>query len=288
MLLVSLAASFVAMAQQTQQEIADSLAIVRRDSLRALDRDTINGMIKLDIVGDVISGYPFTVTQAYPDSIVWNDTITINGGPSTSVIHNRETNNHRNAFRWYHIDRDSNKVRQIVVLREKWTNLPADLRSYSEAGKTIEAGYKLAALTPREYKLMKKQDKIWGECFEASWAAGVYNHNLDTTPNYPGMEIVCYTEDSLPTWKLPRLGPHQRLNSLEIMTYEVGNTTYLCAAPNHRTSQADYTQEGSDGKYHCRWMLCSKEESDYWWKKYTDWITNNRFVRKVMQWWKEI
>lgn len=259
----------------------------RRDSLRAIDRDTANSMINVGIIGDVISGYAFTVEPAYPDPVEWTDTFRINGLEEFGVSEYSERNRHPYAFRWYHIDRDSNRVRQIVVLRQQWHNLPDDLRSYTETGKTITTGFRLAALTPREYREVKKQGMVWGEVFEAAWPDGITNHNRDTMPNVPGMEIVCYNEDSLPVWKLP-YGPVHRLSSCEIMTYEAGGKTYLCAAPNPISCSADYTQEGSDGRYECRWMLCSDKEEEYWWEKYYNWIKKNRFVQAVYRWWKEV
>ena len=278
-------------------EERDSLWYARRDSLRALDRDTTGGnMPHVGIMGDVISGYDFTVEQAYPDSIVWDETDTING--NTNLIytcHFCETNRHPNAFRWYHTDYFGNRVRQIVVLRTRWQNLPADIASYTESNDypgaysySVEAGQHLAALTPKEYAEAKRLDMIWGECFEAAYAAGTETLPEEEKKGIIGMEIVCYNEDSVPLWKAPSLGPRQREITREVMNYLDPQTgkSYMCAAPNRTTGQADYTLEASDGKYETRWVLADEQESERWWQKYLDWIKNTAAYRYLRSWWK--
>lgn len=273
-------------------EERDSLWFAHRDSLRALDRDTTgDNNIHVGIYGDVISGYDFTVEQAYPDSIVWDETGIING--NTNLIytsHFCETNRHPNAFRWYHTDYFGNRVRQIVVLRTRWTNLPGDIATYTEThystGEpfyTVEGGYRLAALTPKEYKELKERNLIWGECFEAAYAAGTDTLPEEEKKGIIGMEIVCYNEDSVPLWKAPSLGPRQREITREVMNYLDPQTgkSYMCAAPNRTTGEADYTLEASDGKYETRWVLADEQESERWWRKYLDWIKNTAAYRLI-------
>lgn len=280
-------------------EDRDSTWYAKRDSLKELDQDTGEGnILHLNIVGDVISGYDFTVEPAYPDSIVWDDTTCLNGNPDIPIIsHHNEENKHSKAFRWYHTGPNGRKVRQIVVLRSRWPNLPDDLKNHTETYGTggnvifsVEAGYRLAALTPKEYAECRKLDLIWGEIFEAAWADGTDTIPEDERSKVPGMEIVCYTEDSIPLWKASAYGPEQRKLSREIMSYTDPATgkDYMCAAPNHTTSRADYTRAGSGGKYETRWLLASEEESQSWWQRTIDYLNSLKAVQAFMRWWKEV
>lgn len=234
----------------------------RKDSLRTIDADTVNSLPNIGIIGDVITGYRLTGVPVNTDEFIHIDTIMV-------------TNRHRNAVRLYHIDSEGNRVRKIVVLRDRWAGLPDDLSMWSETnlkGETCtgEAGYKLAALTKKEYEIAKRLDDIWGEIFEASYPAGYeyWSGDRDTIRNRPGYEIVCYS-DSLRLEEIPDMGTKQRRYTRELMTYTGSDgKSYCLAAPNWHTRQADYTEEASDGKYHCRWMFCSPRESDYWMRKY--------------------
>lgn len=280
----------------TQEDYDGCCRSFRRDSLRALDRDTTGGNnIHVGIVGDVISGYSFDVEQAYPDSVEWDETETLNG--VTYVNHYCEYNQHKMAFRWYHKDYAGKRVRQIVVLRTRWTNLPDDIATYTEThystGEpiyTVDGGYRLAALTQKEYKELKERNLIWGECFECCYAAGTERMTQEEKERTIGYEIVCYNEDSLPLWKAPTLGAHQRKITREIMSYTdpTDGKDYMCAAPNKTTSTADYTKEGSDGKYETRWVAVSDQEAERWWQKYINWIKSTMAYRLIKNWWKSV
>lgn len=281
-------------------EERDSAWYAKRDSLLALDRDTsIGNIIHLGIIGDVITGYNFKAEPAYPDSIVWDDTTFISSSDIDSfyVTHYNEDNKHPHAFRWYHTDNKGNSVRQIVVLRICWPNLPDDLKNHTETSYdgsevlfSVEAGYRLAALTPKEYAEYKSRDLIWGECFESSWPEGTDTLTIEEKRKIPGIEIVCYSEDSLPLWKAPYIGPDQRKISREIMHYTdtLDGKSYMCAAPNYTTSHADYTKAGSGGKYETRWITADETESASWWQRTIDYISSLEPVQAFMRWWKEV
>ena len=257
----------------------DSIYYARKDSLRTIDADTVNSLPNIGIIGDVITGYRLTGVPVNTDAYyIRLDSTIIATDTGKYFIHIdtiMKTNRHRNAVRLYHSDSGGNHVRQIVVLRDRWAGLPDDLSMWSCTDAKGEAytglaGFKLAALTPKEYEIAKRLDDIWGEIFEASYPAGYeyWSGDRDTIRNRPGYEIVCYS-DSLRLDEIPDMGTKQRRYTRELMTYtDTEGKTYCIAAPNWHTRQADYTEEASDGKYHCRWMFCSPRESDYWMRKH--------------------
>lgn len=252
----SLALSFVCLITLLASALAqdsDSLYYARKDSLRSLDKDTANSMINIGIIGDVFTGYNIDAVPV-----------------------DQNADNHPNAVRFYHKDKIGNRVRQIVVLQDRWNNLPDDLKLWSEEASegillTGLAGFKLAALTPKEYAVAKSMGDIWGECFEVCYPIGFpyWDADRNTCENQPGYEMVCYS-DSVQLESIPTGWITQRKHSREIMHYTDSTTmrSYMCAAPNRRTGQADYTLEASDGKYECRWIMASPAEESYWMRKY--------------------
>lgn len=239
------------------------------DSLLAVDRDTVNAQLNIGSVGDCISGYDVTVEPVYPDG-------------TTGVSHPQ-------AFRWYHIDKLGNKVAQIVVLQEQWHNLPPDLALWHEDTAngqrlTGKAGFKVAALTPKELAEARYHHEVWGEVWEACYPKGITNANRDTMPNYPGYEIICYC-DSVDLNQIPKYGPAHRSYSRELMTYtdSATMTNYLCVAPNWGTGGADYTPGVTGGKYNTRWIVPSKKETDYWWNKYLKFIKKQDGLKHVKE-----
>lgn len=247
----------IAMSVSAFAQDSDSLYYARKDSLRTLDKDTANSMIQLGVIGDVFSGYNIDAVPV-----------------------NENSEKHPNAMRFYHKDKLGNRVRQIVVLQDRWNNLPDDLKLWTEEGTdgTILsglAGFKLAALTPKEYATAKYLGDIWGECFEVCYPKGFPHSEAerDTCANYPGYEFICYS-DSVPLESIPTGWPTHRRYSREIMNFTDSTTmkSYQCAAPNIGTGQADYTKEASDGKYETRWMMCNPTENRYWIEKYKNYL----------------
>ena len=261
----------------------DSIYYARRDSLRAIDRDTASAMLNLHTIGDVIFGFDLDIEPCYPEeTYTVNDTsyYVVEGETYTYVNTKTIENKHRNAIRFYHKDKHGKRVRQIVVLQERWPNLPADLatcgetygESMSEYDWTGLAGFKLAALTPKELEVAKRLGDVWGEIFEVSYPRGYpyWSDQKDTIPNYPGVEIVCYSDSITDIRTFVNIGGTQRRYTRELMNYtdSITGLSYQCAAPNRTTGQADYTLEASNGKYETRWMMTSPAEQAYWMRKY--------------------
>lgn len=261
----------------------DSIYYARRDSLRAMDRDTANAMLNLHTIGDVFAGFELDIEPVCPEeSYVVNDTsyYVIDGETYTHVSTKTIENKHKNAIRFYQKDKHGKRVRQIVVLQERWPNLPEDLATCGETyGESMErynwtglAGFKLAALTPKELSVARRLGDVWGDIFEVSYPRGYqyWSQQKDTIPNYPGVEIVCYSDSIADIRTFVNIGGTQRRYSREIMHYTDSTTmrSYMCAAPNKSTGMADYTLEASDGKYETRWMMTSPAEEAYWMRKY--------------------
>ena len=253
------------------------------DSLQAIDRDTINSQLVLGIVGDVFAGYDIGIEPAYPLAYyVYQDTAHsyIDGNDYYTLTYDTVQNKHKNAVRFYHKDKNDKKIRQIVVLRDRWPNLPEDLATCGESYEggmgeysyTGLAGFKLAALTPKEYTVAKRLGDIWGEIFEVCYPRGYqyWSDQKDTIPNYPGYEIICYSDSIHDLRKFTDIGPKQRRYSREIMSYtdSITGIKYMCAAPNKSTGMADYTPSASNGKYDTRWVIPSPAEQAYWMRKY--------------------
>lgn len=215
------------------------------------DRDTVNSIPEIGIMGDVVSGYTTTVIPYE--------------GSST-------------RYYWYHADPHQNPVRQIVVLRKKWPNVPEDIL----AG---DGGYMLAAVTAKEYAELKAKDLIWGECWQVRYPEGIYKYNKDTVPNVPGYEIICY---ELGNELYPEYGPEQRAATRELMSYKDTingkEQSFLTVAANITTASADYTPEKTNGKYSTRWMMCDEKESSYWmekWKKHQYELISNKISKSL-------
>ena len=261
----------------------DSIRYARRDSLRAIDRDTANSMLNLHTIGDVISGFKLDIEPCFPEeTYTVSDTSysVINGEAHTYVSTKIIENKHKNAIRLYHKDKHGKRVRQIVVLQERWNNLPPDLATCGETyggnmakySWTGLAGFKLAALTPKELAVAKRLGDVWSEIFEVSYPRGypTWSDRKDTIPNYPGAEIVCYSDSIKDIRTFVKIGGTQRRYSREIMNYtdSVTGLSYQCAAPNRSTGMADYTPSASNGKYDTRWVIPSPAEQAYWMRKY--------------------
>lgn len=253
------------------------------DSLLAIDRDTVNSQLSLGTVGDVFAGFDIGIEPAHPlEYYIYADSshYTFDGNDYVLVSYDTIQNKHRNAIRFYHKDKQGNKIRQIVVLRDRWSNLPEDLATCGESYEgrlesytyTGLSGFKLAALTPKEYTVAKRLGDIWGEVFEVCYPRNYpyWSDQKDTIPNYPGYEIICYSDSIADLRRFTDIGPKQRRYSREIMSYtdSITGIKYLCAAPNRSTGMADYTPSASNGKYDTRWVIPSPYEQAYWIRKY--------------------
>lgn len=200
--------------------------------------DTTGCMLDLDVAGDVFAGYRLKgiPREGYPDTL---------------------------RCRYYHLDPFGTPVRQIVVTREKWANCPADLLvnaedvalnqfngrwSYLELG---DGGYRLMAVTPKEYKELKERDMIWGEWFD------YYEEKPDIEGGYPIIHIDCYPDE----WQWY----HGYQYSLEVMVYTDPSTGYeYMTVARNPTLKADYTQCVTGGKYNSRMIGVSREQEREW------------------------
>lgn len=212
--------------------------------------DTTGCVLDLDIAGDVFSGYRLkgVPRESYPDTV---------------------------RCRIYHLDPFGVPVRQIVVAKEKWANCPGDIivsvadttsvvdtvytsgsevlikrwpSTWLEAG---EGGYRLMAVTPKEYRELRRLDKIWGEWFD-------YKHfDSDIEGGHPINVLECYPD----RWQYNR----SRMYCLEVMVYidpESGQG-YMTLARNP-TEEADYTRCKTGGRYDTRMIGVNPESERRW------------------------
>lgn len=213
------------------------------------DRDTANSIPHVGIVGDVVSGYKTTVEATLKSD---------------------------DRLYWYQKDDNGNPIRKIVVLKEKWPNAPQDILEG-------DGGYKVAAVTDKEYQRLWSTGAIWGEVWQFRYPEGIDKFNHDTVPNVPGYEIVCYQlgEDFPFTW-----GEEMRKATRELMSFTDSTTmtSYMTVAAN-KTVGADYTPSKTNNKYDTRWMLCDDYESEYWfskWQRYQD--ADKQYLDAYQEW----
>lgn len=234
------------------------------DSMAVIDSDTASSIPEIGIVGDVLSGYGLTSTDNDAES---------------------------KRFKMWQRDANGTPVRRIVVLKERWPNAPADILENPEAEEgSGDGGYKVVAVTEREYETLVRDSAIWGETWQVSYPWGISDQNRDTVPNRPGYEIVCYQKGRE---KAKSYGVESRKYSRELMVFhdtlpDGKVIPYLCAAANLRSMMADYTPGSTGYKYGTRWMFCSPEESDYWlekWKAYQrEEALDDGYLRSYRDW----
>lgn len=221
------------------------------EELVKMDKDIENSNLRIGAMGDVFSGY----------SIGWESAA--------------EGENHKYAARWYQNDILGRHVRQIVVLKEKWDNVPKDIL----AG---DGGYKIVAVTPKEYSELKYYNEIWGEIWEFAFPEGINKYSADTIPFKVGYELTCYSNER-DLWYIPEYGIDQRKYSREVMIYtdSVTNIDYMTVAENKQTGQADYLPSKTGGKYDTRFIAPTRSETEYWWEKFNKWQQGNDYKRRV-------
>lgn len=211
------------------------------NTITAEDLDTTNCTVQLGVWGDCFSGYQLA-------------TETLSGNTEFAKL--------------FHVDKYGHKVRQIIVLKEKWENTPDDLLEG-------DGGYRIAAVTPREYAILALADTIWGEYWAMCYPPGINNYNKDTVPNTPCYEICCYKSgyEGKATY-----GPTARENSRELMHFNdtINGVvyTYAAMAENKTSHEADYTPGKTNGKYNTRWMCCDPQETEQLRKKRNEYINS--------------
>lgn len=245
----------------TPEDQRDEAWQARRDSLAKLHRDNGDMHIEIGCVGDVLTGY----------DIVF-DTI----GCHASYDRYGRNPGYYTHFKIYHVDKAMRKVRQVVVLREKWPNTPVEILADN-------GGFKLAAVTAREYIELNRADAIYGEEWDICLPSGV--KEKDSIPNVPGYEITVL-ERGFET--MERYGRDFVEHTKEIMSFsdtiQGEPRKFLCAAHNLIIGRADYTTGRS---YYpsdeSNFILGRPDKNDYWWRKYFDDIRQQQQQRAFRQ-----
>lgn len=253
-------------------EERDSVWEARRDSIGRIYGDTYDGLINVGCIGDVFTGY-----DIMPDTV---------GVPA----YLRDGEKRTSRYKFYHVDPLKQKVRQIVVLRAKWDNFPANAMD-------PDGGNKLAAVTPKEYLELSRQDAIWGEVWEVCFPSK-YPHPKDTIISYPGYEFVCvekgyehldlithnyYQQEDWDALKTTDFLEHSKELVSFVDTVAGKPKEYVCMARNYSLGYADYTKERSYLHTLSRWMIGPKNKDDYWLRKWLDHIKQQQLLKQQRQ-----
>lgn len=239
-------------------EERDSVWEAKRDSIGRIYGDTYDGLINVGCIGDVFTGY-----DIMPDTV----------GVPAYVSH---TGRRTNRFKFYHVDPLKQKVRQIVVLRDKYKNFRTNPMD-------TDGGNKLAAVTPKEYLELCRQDLIWGEAWEVCFPKD-YPHSKDTIISYPGYEFVCVEKgyEEIASW-----GTEYLLHSKELASFKDTidgmEKEFVCMVRNITIGRADYLEEKSWLHSYNRWMIGRKDPDDYWLRKWLDHIKQQQLLKQQRQ-----
>ncbi len=215
-------------------------SVAAQDAAICTPFDTTGCVLDLEVAGDVFAGYRLKgfPRENYPDTL---------------------------RQRYFHLDPFGEPVRQIVVTKEKWWNCPDDLlvnaddvtfsanryrRSYLSEG---DGGYRLRAVTPKEYKELRDKNMIWGEWFDC------IEEKSDIEGGHDLRVIVCYP-DRFSTY-------HGFRYCLELMVYTDGTGQEYMTVARNPTNGADYTRCATDGRYDCRMIGVNIEEERHWMDK---------------------
>lgn len=247
----------------TPVEERDSVWQAKRDSLAKLHRDNGNYSIDIECIGDVMTGYDIMF-----DTLGCHSFYSAGSSLSPRWV---------KRYKMYHVDNAMHKVRQVVVLREKWPNTPTEILADN-------GGVKLAAVTPREYIELDRTDAIYGEEWDICYPKGYTRE--DSLPNVPGYEMVVL-ERGYET--LDRFGTDYYLHTKEIMTFadtiQGKPAKFLCAAWNPVIGRADYIS----GKFRyesavpSNFIVGRRDKNDYWWRKYFDDLRQQQKARARRQ-----
>lgn len=209
-------------------------------------QDYDNYLIDLDVMNDPVSGY------RYAYEIV----------PDTNTLSSLQK---EGLHRWYQSDILGNKVKQIVVLREKYANCPQEILDG-------DGGYKVAALSKKEMITARHNGDILTEIWQLRAPEYRSVKYYERNGNKPGWEILCY----LSIDDVPMYGAEQRAATRELMIFSdsITGKRYMTVAKNYLTGVADYTptSDSTGGRYDTRLMqTLSRQEEAYLWRLYKEW-----------------
>lgn len=232
----------------------------KRDSIARLHHDEGDLQIVLECSGDVLTGYA-----------VMFDTIGCHRSYNPYTKEKR-TYSH---YKMYHVDDAMHKVRQVVALREKWPNTPDVVLAQG-------GGYKLAAVTPREYIELDRADAIYGEEWDICYPGSV---KRDSVRNVPGYEIVVLERG----YETVDRGFSEYIDhSKELMSFtdtvRGEERKFLCVAYNPRIGYSDYrTGQSLYGIAESNFVISHKDKNDYWWRKHFDDLRKQQKARALRQ-----
>lgn len=209
-------------------------------------QDYDNYLIDLDVMNDPVSGYRYGY-EIVPDTNTYE--------PLQKV----------GLHKWYQCDAFGNKVRQIVVLKEKYANCPKEILDNG-------GGYKVVALTPKEMISAHYYADILTEVWQRRSPDYRSTKWYEAHGNKPGWEILCY----LSIDNVPMYGAEQRAATRELMIFcdSITGKRYLTVARNYLTGVADYTptSDSTGGRYDTQFMqTLNRQEERYLWKVYKEW-----------------
>ena len=171
--------------------------------------ETLGWTLNMDIVSNPFSGYklkevPFTYTSK--------------GKPERVKI--------------YQVDSNGVLIRQIIMSKDKWPHAPEDLTEKKDGG------YRLYAVTPKEYAALSAEDRILGEVFECRAPQYMYDNEI-----LAPVELVCIPYEYEST--------QYRTMANEIMYYTYNGKDYMSCGRNYWECEAEYTAEKTNGLYNC-------------------------------------
>lgn len=146
-----------------------------------------------------------------------------------------------------HVGGEGKLLRRVVVLRERWDNVPEDI---VKGG----GGYRLAALTEEDYAHGKANGEVWGEVFQIREPVEMGGWTPDETASELVVFPLGHETDTV-----------EEGVALEVMYYKAtvdGEIKRFLTVAENKTERPDYTYRLTGGRYDNQWYFQREGKPD--------------------------